>query len=172
MAGYEYKVVPAPNKGLKAKGLKTAEERFAFALQELMNEMGAEGWEYQRADTLPSIERAGLTGSSTNWRHVLVFRRDLTAEFVRHEAEDRAEDAPEIEPADDAEDIDDETRLRAAAVQSLSAGERPDTAEPSEGERKGAVLRASRDGDAPPLGKSGTLRSLAEFRRRSDKPKS
>ena len=78
MAGYEYSVVPAPTKGVKAKGVKTPEERFAYALQTVMNEKGAEGWEYQRTDTLPAIERSGLTGSTTNWRHVLVFRRAIT----------------------------------------------------------------------------------------------
>lgn len=40
-----------------------------------MNDMGAQGWEYQRAETLPSIERSGLTGSTTEWRNLLVFRR-------------------------------------------------------------------------------------------------
>ncbi|MGD1882461.1 MAG: hypothetical protein ACFB11_09085 [Paracoccaceae bacterium] len=75
MSTYEYKVVPAPNKGIKAKGVKTGEERFALAIQELVNEMSAEGWEYQRAETLPSIERAGLTGSTTEWRNLLIFRR-------------------------------------------------------------------------------------------------
>lgn len=72
---FEYKVIPAPTKGQKAKGVKTAEERFAFAVQELMNGLGADGWEYVRADTLPSVERAGLTGSTTEWRNLLVFRR-------------------------------------------------------------------------------------------------
>ncbi len=80
MAQYEYKVIAAPTKGTKAKGVKTAEDRFAHMLQELMNELGAEGWEFQRAETLPSVERAGLTGSTTNWRHVLVFRRLLAAQ--------------------------------------------------------------------------------------------
>lgn len=79
MQSYEYKVVPAPTKGTKAKGVKTPEARFAHMLQELMNEMGAEGWEYQRAETLPSEERKGLTGSATNWRHLLIFRRPLAA---------------------------------------------------------------------------------------------
>jgi hypothetical protein len=37
--------------------------------------MSQEGWEYQRAETLPSVERSGLTGSSTEWRNILVFRR-------------------------------------------------------------------------------------------------
>lgn len=82
MAGYEYKVVPAPTKGVKAKGVRTAEARFSFGLQELMNEMGAEGWEFQRAETLPGVERSGLTGSQTVWRHVLVFRRPREEEAV------------------------------------------------------------------------------------------
>jgi hypothetical protein len=83
MTAYEYRVVPAPAKGKKAKGVKTPEERFALALEDLMNVMGADGWEYQRADTLPSTERTGLTGSTTNWRHVLVFRRAVAAAAER-----------------------------------------------------------------------------------------
>ena len=79
MRAYEYKVIPAPAKGVKAKGVKTPEERFSLALQELMNRMGAEGWEDQRAETLPSTERAGLTGTATHWRHVLIFRRAVAA---------------------------------------------------------------------------------------------
>ncbi len=75
MPRYEYKVVPAPTKGLKAKGVKGAEARFAHAVQELMNGLTGYGWEYLRAETLPSIERAGLTGTTTEWRNVLVFRR-------------------------------------------------------------------------------------------------
>ena len=89
MDAYEYRVIPAPEKGVKAKGVKAPEDRFALVLEELMNEMGADGWEYQRAETLPSTERAGLTGSTTNWRHVLVFRRTV--------AEGRKGTAPERE---------------------------------------------------------------------------
>lgn len=75
MPHYEYKVVPAPTKGQKAKGIRGPEARFAHAVQELMNAMAEHGWEYQRAETLPSTERAGLTGSTTEWRNMLVFRR-------------------------------------------------------------------------------------------------
>lgn len=81
MAVYEYQVIPAPAKGAKVKSVRSPEMRFSLTLQDLMNDMGAEGWEYQRAETLPSIERAGLTGSSTNWRHVLVFRREIVSEL-------------------------------------------------------------------------------------------
>lgn len=80
MPAYEYKVVPAPAKGTKAKGVKTPEARFANSVEILLNEMAAEGWEFQRAELLPSEERSGLTGSTTNWRNVLVFRRAAAAE--------------------------------------------------------------------------------------------
>ena len=77
MPNYEYKVVPAPSKGTKAKGLKTAQDRFALSIETVLNQMGALGWEYLRAELLPSDERSGLTGTSTNWRNVLVFRRPV-----------------------------------------------------------------------------------------------
>ncbi len=80
MQRYEYKVVPAPQKGTKAKGVKTPEGRFATSIEQLLNQFGQDGWEYQRAELLPSEERSGLTGSTTNWRNVLVFRRALTVE--------------------------------------------------------------------------------------------
>lgn len=75
---YEFKVVPAPRRGEKARGLKTTEERFALALTNVMNALGAEGWDYVRADTLPVDERSGLTGVKTSFQNMLVFRRELT----------------------------------------------------------------------------------------------
>lgn len=72
---YEYKVVPAPTRGLKAKGVKTAEDRFAHALATEMNTLAADGWEYLRADTLPSEQREGLMGKTTVYQNMLVFRR-------------------------------------------------------------------------------------------------
>ncbi|MBC7156263.1 MAG: DUF4177 domain-containing protein [Rhodobacteraceae bacterium] len=80
MQGYEYRVVPAPNRGRKARGAKTTPERFALALTETMNAQAADGWEFVRADTLPCEERAGLTGRTTVQVSVLVFRRALDAE--------------------------------------------------------------------------------------------
>lgn len=75
MQQFEYRVVPAPRKAEKARGLKTTPERFAHALSQTMNDMAREGWEYLRADTLPCEERAGLTGKTTTYQNVLVFRR-------------------------------------------------------------------------------------------------
>lgn len=100
MSAWEYKVVPAPARGEKAKGVKGAEARFAYALQRIMNEMGAEGWEYQRSETLPSEERSGLTSKVTNWRNVLVFRREMSVDASFEDGEPAALlEAPEPDPA-------------------------------------------------------------------------
>ncbi|NPD13615.1 DUF4177 domain-containing protein [Xinfangfangia sp. D13-10-4-6] len=77
MQRFEYKVVPAPRRGEKARGVKTSEDRFALALSNLMNELAAEGWDYVRADSLPCDERSGLTGTKTTHQNMLVFRREL-----------------------------------------------------------------------------------------------
>ena len=77
MPRYEFKVIPAPRKGDKQPGLKTVEDRFAAALTALMNQMGRDGWDYVRADTLPVDERSGLTGVKTSFQNMLVFRRLL-----------------------------------------------------------------------------------------------
>lgn len=84
MQRYEYKVIPAPRKGEKSRGVKTIEDRFALALTVVMNDLGREGWEYLRADTLPVDERAGFTGGTkTTFQNMLVFRRVLQAEATR-----------------------------------------------------------------------------------------
>jgi hypothetical protein len=77
MQRFEYKVIPAPRRGEKARGVKTTEDRFAYALTQLMNQYGAEGWDYVRADALPCDERVGLTGTKTTFQNVLVFRRSI-----------------------------------------------------------------------------------------------
>jgi hypothetical protein len=72
---YEYRVIPAPRRAPRARGL-SCEDRFAQSLANVMNDMGSEGWEYVRADTLPLDERAGLTGGTkTSYLNMLVFRR-------------------------------------------------------------------------------------------------
>ncbi|MEO1641504.1 MAG: DUF4177 domain-containing protein [Pseudomonadota bacterium] len=79
MMTYEYKVVPAPARGLKAKGVKTVEDRFANALQTAMNDLAVDGWEYLRTDTLPCEQREGLMGKTTVYQNMLVFRREKSA---------------------------------------------------------------------------------------------
>ncbi|HDR27410.1 DUF4177 domain-containing protein [Rhodovulum sp.] len=75
MSVYEYRVLPAPERGKRVKGANGAADRFALALTEILNAMAAEGWEYQRAESLPCSERKGLTGRIEVTQNLLVFRR-------------------------------------------------------------------------------------------------
>ncbi|MDZ7906389.1 MAG: DUF4177 domain-containing protein [Cypionkella sp.] len=85
---YEYKVVPAPRRAVKSKAAGNAEQRFALSLSIVMNDMGREGWEYVRTDTLPMDERAGLTGGvKTTYLNMLVFRRVIVRETQTYDAE-------------------------------------------------------------------------------------
>jgi len=104
MAKFEYKVVPAPKRGTKAKGLRSTEDRFAHALEDAMNTLGADGWQYLRADILPCEERSGLTGRTTTYQSLLVFCREL------------AEDAATDEPAAEAEAVGDTSEEQPEAV--------------------------------------------------------
>lgn len=80
MPHYEFKVIPAPRRGEKARGVKSTEDRYALTLTNVMNELGREGWDYVRADTLPVDERVGFTGSKTTYQNMLVFRRLVETE--------------------------------------------------------------------------------------------
>lgn len=82
MAQFEYKVVPAPVRGEKVRGAKTTQDRYAHTLMTVMNELGRDGWEYLRADTLPCEERVGFTGRQTTFQHMLVFRRVIAQAAV------------------------------------------------------------------------------------------
>ena len=92
---YEYKIVPAPEKGEKVKGA-SAEARFAVAVERVLNDMAARGWEYQRTDTLPATERTGLSGSETHWRNLLVFRRPHAEDASAFQP--KLLEAPEVKP--------------------------------------------------------------------------
>ncbi|GEM_PF-665924 len=76
---FEYKVVLAPKRPERVKGLKRGEDKFAASLAQMMNKYAADGWEYQRTDTLPVESRSGLTSKTTTFQNMLVFRRALEA---------------------------------------------------------------------------------------------
>lgn len=76
---FEYKVIPAPLRTAKVKGLKTTAERFAFLIENAVNAEAEGGWDFVRAETLPCEERKGLTGTAKSFQTVLVFRRALQA---------------------------------------------------------------------------------------------
>lgn len=89
---YEYEVIPAPRKGKKSRGVRSSEGRFANAMTALLNDMAAEGWEYLRADTLPSEERSGLRGRSTVYQNMLVFRRFVGTDEAEDLVDEQVED--------------------------------------------------------------------------------
>ncbi len=78
MPSHEYRVVPAPRRGLKVRGLRRPEDRFAHAIEAEMNRMAAEGWEFVRSDTLPCERRQGwFSRPVTVFDTLLVFRREV-----------------------------------------------------------------------------------------------
>ena len=125
MQRFEFKVVPAPRRGEKARGVKTTEERFALALTSLMNKMGAEGWDYVRADVLPCDERVGLTGTKTSFQNMLVFRRVVEAEAA----------APQDRPAAPVLQLTREEPSAAPPLR-LGAADAPEGAAPAVGPAK------------------------------------
>ena len=118
MTRFEYKVIPAPKRGEKVRGARTTEDRFATALSGLMNRMGRDGWEYQRADTLPCEERSGLTGRHTTFQNMLIFRRALPEAADTPEA---GEAVATLEVIDEAPDDLPPEALAAAAEAKLAS---------------------------------------------------
>jgi len=77
---FEYKVIPAPRRGRRGKGIKGAPGRFAYAIEVAINEMAEDGWDFVRAETLGADEREGMMRRLTETFHaVLVFRREKAA---------------------------------------------------------------------------------------------
>ncbi len=92
---YEYKVIPAPKKGERARGVRSAEARFARTLQAVMNELADEGWEYQRSDTLPCEQRKGMIGRTTVEQTMLIFRRAVEVEAELGDMTENEADQPQ-----------------------------------------------------------------------------
>jgi len=76
---YEYKVVPAPQRAVKAKGLKTTAERFAHMLAEHINAEAAGGWQFVRTESLPCEERSTLGSTRLSQQVVMIFARERAA---------------------------------------------------------------------------------------------
>ncbi len=73
---FEYKVIPAPRRSVRVKGAKGADGKFAATLEKMINELAAKGWQYLRAESLPTDERHGITRRKTeSYQNVLIFRR-------------------------------------------------------------------------------------------------
>lgn len=105
MSYYEYVVVPVPKAAPRAKGVKRTDDRFAHGLSETLNRYGAEGWEYQRNETLNVEARAGFfSRPAPEQITVMIFRRWVEAAasseaHLPHVAAERYEAWRETAPA-------------------------------------------------------------------------
>jgi len=79
MTEYEYKVLPAPEKPLRYKGIARGDDAFAVTLSEILNDQGKEGWVYLRTEKV--TERRGV------WplRHRRVVREMIVFQRVKGE---------------------------------------------------------------------------------------
>lgn len=99
MQSHEYRILPAPRRAPRVRGARTAEQRFARALEEIINAQAREGWEYLRTDTLPCEQRQGwFSGRVTVNQTLLVFRRALADRQA--ERPGAGTPAPAIQPAE------------------------------------------------------------------------
>lgn len=81
MPEFEYKVITAPRKAEKVKGIRNGDERFAHTITNIINTLAEEGWEYLRAESLPVDEKASMMGKVVEkYLSLLVFRREKAAE--------------------------------------------------------------------------------------------
>ena len=130
MIKFEYKVIPAPLRGLIKWSAQPRIFDYANVLEAAMNDMAAQGWEYQRAETLPSEERSGLTSKTTVFRNMLIFRRALENDV------DAVNPVLELAPEQDETDPDviedaQETQPLDSAEQEISDPEDPEDNKPS-----------------------------------------
>lgn len=87
---YEYKVIPAPERADRIKGLKRPEDRFAHKVEEVLNDMAAAGWSFLRAESLPGEERR-LLRSQSMVHNILVFYREIGSD-------EQTDAAPSVAP--------------------------------------------------------------------------
>lgn len=74
---YEYDVVPAPKKPMRIAGVTREDERVAYDLAALFDDMAVDGWEYVRADVIHIDDVTGISGNVPKTHTLLVFRRPM-----------------------------------------------------------------------------------------------
>lgn len=118
MTVYEYKVVPAPRRPRRVKGVRGTPERYAHMIEELLNEMGADGWSYLRSDSMPVEARQGmLKGRIETYQTVMVFMRPVDVAPDGSEAKAQLPTPPIVRTASHgAADNEDKSAAAAAAT--------------------------------------------------------
>jgi hypothetical protein len=76
MSYYDYKIVPAPKKAKKVRGVSGAADLFALTLTDAVNELARQGWEYYCSESLAIQTPGGWFSRARTEEHtVLVFRK-------------------------------------------------------------------------------------------------
>jgi hypothetical protein len=102
MSFFDYKVVPAPRRLKRVKGIKDPNELFAHTLTEAINAIAREGWEYVRAESLTAEEVRGLFRRRVEFTEsMLVFRRPRETVSVPRLAAVREAPAGQDHPTDE-----------------------------------------------------------------------
>lgn len=103
MSYFDYKVVPAPQRVKKVRGVTGAADLFALTLTDAINEVARQGWEYVRAERMVAEAPGGfLRKAAASEQTMLVFRRPrehLSPRLAAVSEETPPEDAPRTEPA-------------------------------------------------------------------------
>ena len=103
MSYFDYKVVPAPQRVKKVRGITDAADLFALTLTDAINEVARQGWEYVRAERMVAEAPGGfLRKAAASEQTMLVFRRPrehLSPRLAAAPEEAPPEDAPPEEPS-------------------------------------------------------------------------
>ena len=84
---YEYRVIPAPKRLKKIKGVSSTAELFAATLTDAINAEARDGWEYVRSEALAAEGPRGfLRRGAMVEETVMIFRRPRRGEAAREPA--------------------------------------------------------------------------------------
>lgn len=100
MTEMDYKTIAAPRRARKVKGVKGADERYAYTVGEIISEQAAEGWMYLRSDAFQIEEKSGFFSSAKSvTRTVMVFGKERRRQTARPANQPAAQPAPVTAPA-------------------------------------------------------------------------
>jgi hypothetical protein len=91
MDAYTYKCVAAPRRAKKTRDHRTPAEALVAAVEAVITEQAAAGWEYLRTDLVPMETKSGWMGPVTETHQgVMVFRRRSAVAARFEDDDDRA----------------------------------------------------------------------------------
>lgn len=77
MAHFEFKVLPAPRRSKRMKGLMRGQNRFCATVTEFLNENGLDGWEFIGFEMMPLESRRFLFFQYVGECPCMIFRREV-----------------------------------------------------------------------------------------------